>query len=158
MERRQEDEANHTSTISRLLRQQFAVVETYCNAATRLANVAGPNNDDSWITATRAFQQAIRRVHRHVAEMEAAVMSLRRSVETSEEDDDDHDLKALEVAVKEHYERLRRILTSIFIHNASFHGLNGFVPSPTRDSDVDVRLVALATLRASIQKTQKLLE
>lgn len=131
------------ATAANLLNEQFPLVERYCNAATQLSHQIVDTDDDSILQGTHELLRALQRVHRHLEQMARFVES---------------DAQRMERPLREHLERTKRVLNSIFQHHASFRGLDGLATPPVVAADgeiVDVRLVALATLRASIQTTRE---
>jgi len=139
--------------VSSILREQYASIETFCNATTCLHNALlvqkqadqhlKLQHDDLYQT-TLEYQEALINVQSNLRRLESMTQ---------------HDSNnPLHRSLRAHVARTRRILTTIYTsgQGASFHP-NG-LPTPTTSTSTTsssttnaTRLVALAALRASIE-------
>jgi len=137
-----------------LLEEQFLYTEAYCNATTALHNalqqVAGGAAEElvDLYQATKEYQDALDRVQNNLQALKELAVVEEASGTRS---------RNANRCLTQHLERTRRVLTTIYQsgHGAAFYA-NG-IPIPSSQSftgsnnNNNARLVALATLRASIQ-------
>ena len=143
--------------ISKLLEEQYAATERYCNTQTALRNIVVSRQDGSrsknrnlkLSQALRDHEEAVERVHSNLQALhqhEAA--PLKQAEETPQ-----FPCAALAKVLSEHVKRSRRVLQTI--HREGAYHPNG-IPLPTENtSATSTMLVALSTLRASIQVVQE---
>jgi hypothetical protein len=158
----EEDEAASGSSfrIAKLLKEQYQCTEDYCNATTALHNAlqqqtsqaCGIGGSNNLFRATQHYQDVLHRVQKCLGSLEKLIEDL-----TEIESTQNRDCRTTPLleCLQQHLARTRRILATIYKSSgegSSFHS-NG-LPTPKQSgggSDTNARLVALATLRASIK-------
>lgn len=145
------------SDVIALLQEQYQCTEDYCNASTALHN-ALLQEDGPWVAVSR-HQEALGRLQRIVHKVEEMLVMF-EDVKTKNEEESTF-LRLWNVAIfREHWECTRRILGTIYrsCEGTSYdrYGLPQMKNSfSSEEGAVHIQLVALATLRASIQQVRE---
>jgi len=132
-----------------LLEEQFQYTEAYCNATTALHNalqqVAGAGEVLVDLhQATKEYQDALDSVQNNL-------QALTELVAVHEKETGRRNAKS---CLTQHLERTRRVLATIYQSGQGAAYYSNGIPIPSsqsRNNNNNARLVALATLRASIQ-------
>jgi hypothetical protein len=127
--------------VSMLLQQQAQNVEEYCNAQTRLQNAVVDEN--------RMFQASV---------IQTCIVELQKTLSTVQ-----NDLIALQSKelrghrkkeiLSDHIQLSKRVLLTIFENGGMLHS-NGI---PASKDNVEIKTVALSSLRASVLQVQRIL-
>jgi hypothetical protein len=152
--------------LSELLEAQYRCTEQYCNSTTALHNALQQqqnttdnatamalSSSHSNETSTDNLSSIIQRQQSSLEDLQYSIRALERFVEDMSRKPDDPSQSRLLSELREHMNRTWRIQASIYNigEGAAFHE-NGIPQQHQQISnDVNVKLVALAALRASIE-------
>jgi sirohydrochlorin ferrochelatase len=145
-----DDRPHHT--LRQALKEQYAHVEAYGNAQTKLHHAMSRSTNETGETQFGPLlrQNARNRALEELAESIARVRSDFQCLQSMDLSEESHKLQEV---WKRHLETSRRVVDTIFEHGGRLHA-NGV---PATKDDYDTKLVALATLRASIAQVESLL-
>jgi hypothetical protein len=147
-----------SSAVTKLLQEQYQCTEAYCNASTALFQLLQqPPPDHVLWTSISRHQDALSRLQCIIHQLEQMVAML-EDTESIDEEDASPFLRLWNgsTCLREHLDRTRRILGTLY---GSCEGMAldryGLPKMHHSQGGVHVQLVALATLRASIQKVME---
>lgn len=131
--------------LRRILKEQYARAEAYCNAQTRLQNALVESRDGR---SRVLHQQSLKQATSQLLDCTEKVQDNLNKLSLCQLDNRNQQ-KALET----HLARSKRVLETIFQNGGELSHLG----IPVSRDDVEIKTVALATLRASIAQVEKAL-
>mmetsp|Transcript_9803 Transcript_9803/g.13811 ORF Transcript_9803/g.13811 Transcript_9803/m.13811 type:complete len:164 (+) Transcript_9803:55-546(+) len=138
--------------LQKLLLKQYQHVEEYCNAQTRLQNALMDNRSTSqhkWETILHrhTLQQSTLDLNESIQRVKSDLIEIEKQIMLQEDGSNSFLDRNVREALEQHMKRSRRVVQTIFGSGGQLHTCG--IPVNGGNQDHDIKIIALASLRAS---------